>query len=68
MAVTVTELIERAMEDAVYCERCEQDFTEERTKYPPNPVNVYWQGYADVICEQCAEAEWEAANDRDSEW
>lgn len=43
-----------------YCDRCEQDFIED---------DVHRQRYYDTeICEECAEAEWEHYNDRQSEY
>jgi len=68
VGVTAIEVIRKALDEAVYCERCDEEFTSEADKYPPSDVSVAWQGYADIICENCAEAQWEAANDRACEW
>lgn len=55
--VTVRELIDKAMAEATYCDRCELDFTDERKKVAPDETNVYWSGQADVICEDCLDRE-----------
>ena len=43
--------------DEEYCEKCERDFSDKVERY-----------YGSELCEDCAEAEWERYNDRQSEY
>lgn len=57
MGVTTRELINKAMAEATYCDRCEKDFTTERTKVEPDEQTVWWTGTAEVTCQECLDAE-----------
>lgn len=53
---TVYEKITKAMAEATYCARCEQDFENEADKVAPDESEVFWAGTADVICQACMDA------------
>lgn len=57
---TMEELVEQAMAKATYCERCDEEFTEDRVKVAPDEMTVHFTGVVDVICDQCVEAGVEA--------
>jgi formylmethanofuran dehydrogenase subunit E len=57
---TVKELIQQGMTLALYCEQCDEEFSEDRVRVAPDELSVQFSGIVQILCDQCVEAGVEA--------
>ncbi len=57
MAKKMSEVVAEALANAEYCSRCENDFIDENDKVGPDEQTIFWTGDADVICQNCQDAD-----------